>query len=279
MMSAKFSRHSFARSLFAGSFLTTLFGGARGVLAQALGGSKLGSQPLGHDSSGKLSGSDGKLSGDQRVLGHGTAKPAPVQLMQSNEKGQFDDEFVGKDRGGVPSKREVAFDPTAPAGQIYVDYKNQYVYFTLGNGQAIQYVAVMGQGKNHVRGQNHRISRTHLNVTVDPQGNTIKPSKNAFLGVRILDLTNDDTQVSNGFSIHGTSLPHLLKKEDRTRSDSRGCIRLHNEDIIDLYSRVGYGTKVKVFYDDYLTPYVQKGRKVSDLTRRWFLSGPRNSLT
>jgi hypothetical protein len=59
------------------------------------------------------------------------------------------------------------------------------------------------------------------------------------LGARALYLGNTE------YRIHGTNDPSTIGKHV-----SSGCIRLQNADIIDLYGRVGIGTKVVVLPND-----------------------------
>ena len=59
------------------------------------------------------------------------------------------------------------------------------------------------------------------------------------LGARALYLGN------TAYRIHGTNDPNSIGKHV-----SSGCIRLRNEDVIDLYDRVGIGTKVVVLAND-----------------------------
>src|SRR5262249_1547846 len=47
------------------------------------------------------------------------------------------------------------------------------------------------------------------------------------------------------YRIHGTNDPSSIGKHV-----SSGCIRLQNADVIDLYNRVGIGTKVVVLAND-----------------------------
>ena len=55
------------------------------------------------------------------------------------------------------------------------------------------------------------------------------------LGVRAMYLG------STLYRIHGSNEPWSIG-----RAVSSGCIRMRNEDVIDLYERVGVGTTVKV---------------------------------
>ncbi len=65
------------------------------------------------------------------------------------------------------------------------------------------------------------------------------------LGVRALYLG------STLYRIHGTDAPQLIGK-----SVSRGCIRMYNEDVVDLYDRTSVGTKVVITGKSFLTPTV-----------------------
>ena len=62
------------------------------------------------------------------------------------------------------------------------------------------------------------------------------------LGARALYLGN------TAYRIHGTNDPHSIGKHV-----SSGCIRLRDADVIDLYGRVGIGTKVIVLPNDQRT--------------------------
>ncbi len=68
------------------------------------------------------------------------------------------------------------------------------------------------------------------------------------LGARAMYLGNTD------YRIHGTNDPSSIGKHV-----SSGCIRLLNADVIDLYSRVGIGTKVIVLPNDQRQAAVDSG--------------------
>jgi lipoprotein-anchoring transpeptidase ErfK/SrfK len=59
------------------------------------------------------------------------------------------------------------------------------------------------------------------------------------LGARAMYLWQDNKDTL--FRIHGTLEPHSIGK-----SVSSGCIRMINQDVVDLYSRTAVGTKVVV---------------------------------
>jgi hypothetical protein len=71
------------------------------------------------------------------------------------------------------------------------------------------------------------------------------------LGARALYLGNTE------YRIHGTNDPTTIGKHV-----SSGCIRLQNADIIDLYSRVGVGTKVVVLPNDQRRVSLDDSRRI-----------------
>jgi lipoprotein-anchoring transpeptidase ErfK/SrfK len=68
-----------------------------------------------------------------------------------------------------------------------------------------------------------------------------QPAKNP-LGVRALYLGN------TLYRIHGTDAPWLIGREV-----SKGCIRMTNDDVIDLYQRARVGTRVIVTWNRFST--------------------------
>ena len=69
----------------------------------------------------------------------------------------------------------------------------------------------------------------------DPQGNVIDGGDpNNPLGVRWLDL-------GNSYGIHGTIAPNSIGK-----AESRGCLRLRNEDVEEVYDMLAVGSEVTI---------------------------------
>src|SRR5215469_17736476 len=131
------------------------------------------------------------------------------------------------------------------AGTIVIHTAERRLYYVLGNGQAIRYVVGVGRtgqqwaGTSRVDGKYLRpawapppdIKRENPRLPdVIPGGSPHNP-----MGVAALTLVGDE------YAIHGTNTPgsvgHFV---------SHGCIRMYNQDITDLYSRVGVGTTVVV---------------------------------
>ncbi len=141
-------------------------------------------------------------------------------------------------------RQMVDYQTTEPAGIIIIDTPNTYLYLTLGNGKAIRYGIGVGR-EGFTWSGSERISRVKEWPDWFPPKEMIErqPYLPRFmaggetnpLGARALYLGN------TLYRIHGTNQPSTIGT-----FVSSGCIRLTNEDIEDLYSRVGVGTRVVV---------------------------------
>ena len=138
----------------------------------------------------------------------------------------------------------VAYYTKEPAGTIIVDTSNTYLYFVLGQGKALRYgIGVGREGFTWAGAEN--ISKMAEWPDSNPPGEMIErqPYLPRFmtggegnpLGARALYLGQ------TLYRIHGTNQPSTIGT-----FVSSGCIRLTNEDIVDLYPRVKVGTRVVV---------------------------------
>ncbi|WP_183247136.1 L,D-transpeptidase [Bradyrhizobium sp. cir1] len=152
-------------------------------------------------------------------------------------------------------KQIVAFDRSEPAGTIVIDTGNTYLYYVLGNGRAIRYgVGVGREGFTWAGVQS--ISRKAEWPDWHPPAEMIarQPYLPRFvaggpgnpLGARAMYLGSSE------YRIHGTNDPSTIGK-----FVSSGCIRLTNEDVTDLFSRVNVGAKVVVLPKN--APLMAKG--------------------
>jgi lipoprotein-anchoring transpeptidase ErfK/SrfK len=149
-------------------------------------------------------------------------------------------------------RQTVAYQTDEAPGTILIDTRRHFLYFVLGNGQAIRYgVGVGRQGfgwSGTVRIGNkaewpdwrppaQMIARERARGHILPAHMAGGP--NNPLGARALYLhgENGDT----GYRIHGTSEPWTIGL-----NVSSGCIRLNNDDVTDLYQRAPVGAKVVV---------------------------------
>jgi lipoprotein-anchoring transpeptidase ErfK/SrfK len=131
-----------------------------------------------------------------------------------------------------------------PAGTIIIDTPNTYLYLVLGNGKALRYGVGVGREGFTWSGV-ERVTRILEWPDWTPPEEMIvrQPYLPRFmaggqtnpLGARALYLGNTI------YRIHGTNQPSTIGT-----FVSSGCIRLTNEDVMDLYRRVQVGTRVVV---------------------------------
>ncbi len=141
-------------------------------------------------------------------------------------------------------KQLVDYSTREPAGTIIVDTPNTYLYLVLGGGKALRYGIGVGREGFTWAGA-ERVSKMKEWPDWFPPAEMIErqpylPRVMAGgpgnpLGARALYLGN------TLYRIHGTNQPSTIGQ-----FVSSGCIRLLNEDIEDLYSRVQVGTRVVV---------------------------------
>lgn len=143
----------------------------------------------------------------------------------------------------VPPQR-VQVDRQYAPGTIVVDTAGRRLYYITARGEGIEYLAGVGREGFEWKGT-QRISRKAEWPDWRPPPQMLKRRPDLPLhmtggldnplGARALYLGN------TLFRIHGTNEPDSLGE-----AVSSGCIRLHNDDIIDLYDRVSVGTTVIV---------------------------------
>jgi lipoprotein-anchoring transpeptidase ErfK/SrfK len=138
----------------------------------------------------------------------------------------------------------VDYHTKEPAGTIIIDTPNTYLYLVLGNGKALRYGVGVGREGFTWSGV-QQVSRMAVWPDWNPPEEMIvrQPYLPRFmaggetnpLGARALYLGKTI------YRIHGTNQPSTIGT-----FVSSGCIRLTNEDVMDLYSRVKVGTRVVV---------------------------------
>ena len=133
-------------------------------------------------------------------------------------------------------------------GTIVIDTPNRFLYLVLGNGKARRYGVGVGKPGFEWAGT-HRVTRKAEWPDWRPPAQMIAREKKKGrilptympggpanpMGARALYLG------STLYRIHGTNQPWTIGA-----AVSSGCIRMRNEDVVDLYERVGNGTKVIV---------------------------------
>ena len=203
-----------------------------------------------------------RSSGTWRMAGRWTAAPKPVDPRYAALYQPVADKFPVP---GVTStvvrqgfeRKEVAYKSTQPPGTIVVDPKAHYLYYIEPNGMAMRYGVGVGkqgfawQGEATIHSkqewpdwyppkemvERHPELKPQLDQLQSGQG--VAGGERNPLGARAMYLWqgNKDTL----FRIHGTLEPHSIGT-----NASSGCIRMINQDAIDLYRRVTEGTRVVV---------------------------------
>lgn len=153
---------------------------------------------------------------------------------------------------GGREKAEVAYNgPDAP-GTIVVDTFARKLYYVLENDRAMRYSIAVGREGLAFRGSGV-IGRKSKWPSWQPTANMVRSRPDLYaeyaggmaggldnpLGARALYLYRGGRDTM--FRIHGT-----IQNATIGHATSAGCIRLYNQDAIDLFDRVDLGTKVKV---------------------------------
>jgi lipoprotein-anchoring transpeptidase ErfK/SrfK len=142
-------------------------------------------------------------------------------------------------------RRQIVDYTSAEApGTIIIDTPNTYLYFVLGGGKAVRYGIGVGREGFTWSGVKTIERKSEWPDWIPPtdmlQRQPYLPRFMAGgpgnpLGARAMYLSG------TVYRIHGTNAPTTIGKHV-----SSGCIRMANEDVIDLYSRTRVGTKVVV---------------------------------
>jgi lipoprotein-anchoring transpeptidase ErfK/SrfK len=220
-----------------GQIMTQTFAGNRRFSLRATGALVVGAALLFSSEAGA------------QVLGYA---PAPQSLFPSDNMMLVPTEPALSDEGDgsasvLPERLRrtvVTFETREAPGTVIIDTGNTALYYVLGQGRAIRYGVGVGREGFTWSGV-QTISRKAEWPDWHPPAQMIarQPYLPRFmaggpgnpLGARAMYLGSTD------YRIHGTNNPSTIGK-----FVSSGCIRLTNEDVADLFSRVDVGTKVVV---------------------------------
>ena len=133
-------------------------------------------------------------------------------------------------------------------GSVVVDTAGPFVYYVLPRGKAIRYGATVGeagQAWSGVATVGRKEEWPGWTPTVDEKRrlgrlpNYVQGGAHNPMGARALYLYAGGKDTL--YRIHGTNQPEYIG-----HAISSGCIRITNEDVIDLYNRVKIGATVVV---------------------------------
>lgn len=149
-------------------------------------------------------------------------------------------------------RQSVSFSPQYKPGQLIVSFGDRRLYLITAPGRALSYPIAVPREKSRWQGativSDKRINPSWTPTptmraenprlpTFVPGGHPLNP-----LGVRALYLG------SSAYRIHGTDAPWTIGQ-----AVSKGCVRMLNSDVLDLYPRVPVGTRVTVTWQRFST--------------------------
>jgi lipoprotein-anchoring transpeptidase ErfK/SrfK len=174
--------------------------------------------------------------------GHRTAAIFdPVMRDQRSIQRPGDDTSLADPR----LRRQVVEFPSGEApGTIIIDTPNTYLYYVLGGGRAIRYgIGVGREGFTWSGVQTVARKAEWPDWTPPPEMVARQPYLPRFMAGGLGNPLGARAMYLGGtiYRIHGTNQPETIGGRV-----SSGCIRMVNEDVIDLYGRVDVGTKVVV---------------------------------
>jgi lipoprotein-anchoring transpeptidase ErfK/SrfK len=157
---------------------------------------------------------------------------------------RFEPQQPGTEQAARFKRQVVGYATHEAPGTIIIDTPNTYLYLVLGNGQAMRYGIGVGRDGFTWSGTQSVTKKAEWpDWTPPPEMIARQPylprhmagGPGNPLGARAMYLGGTI------YRIHGTNAPDTIGKHV-----SSGCIRLTNDDVADLYSRVNVGTKVIV---------------------------------
>jgi len=172
---------------------------------------------------------------DPRLLPRGDMQQADPQQEASDPQHPFDPKF---------EKQMVDYNGKESAGTLVVDTPNKFLYLVQGNGKALRYGIGVGKpgftwsGVKTISAKKEwpdwtppaEMLQRRPDLPRHMEGGPQNP-----LGARAMYLG------STLYRIHGSNEPWTIGT-----NVSSGCIRMRNQDVIDLYGRVNVGAKVVV---------------------------------
>ena len=164
------------------------------------------------------------------------SEPASAQLFW---------DWGGKEESNGSGRELVRFNPKYTPGQVIVSFGDRRLYLITRAGEAISYPVAIPREQDRWQGVT-KVSDKKVNPAWRPTPDMLRenpklpswvPGGHPMnpLGVRALYLG------SSTYRIHGTDAPWTIGT-----AASKGCIRMFNRDVLDLYPRVPVGTKVTV---------------------------------
>ena len=183
---------------------------------------------------------------------------SPARLYAAMEDGGHKLPAIPYEKIDKRYLRQVVLDPSmSKPGTIVVDSNTKFLYFVVENNRAIRYGVSLGKaGFDWVGSANIEYRKAWPVWTPPPEmikrkpelakwANGMPPGPQSPLGARALYLFRNGQDTM--YRIHGTPEWSSIGK-----NASSGCLRMLNQDVIDLFSRVSGPTPVHVRHSMYL---------------------------
>lgn len=177
------------------------------------------------------------------------AAALPLISAHAQNTVQFD---WGGDKEWGGKKQLVTFSTQYKQGHIVVSFGDRRLYHVVAPGKAMSYPIAIPREQSRWQGATN-VSQKRENPSWTPTGEMLRENPKLPLwvpgghpmnplGVRALYLG------SSTYRIHGTDAPWTIGQPV-----SKGCIRMFNEDVIDLYGKIPVGTPVTVTWQRFTT--------------------------
>jgi lipoprotein-anchoring transpeptidase ErfK/SrfK len=172
------------------------------------------------------------------------ATPKPAAAKDGDLAPGIDGGAADNDLPYVFRRQPTFYRTLQPVGTIIIDKLQHYLYLIQPNNVALRYGIGLGEQCTELAGLRHIASKAEWppwQATPDMIARKLaKPGVMAGgpgnpLGARVLEL-DDGTSRINGTNAPGTIGTNVIF----------GCVRLGNDDVVDLYGRVPNGTAVVV---------------------------------
>lgn len=180
---------------------------------------------------------------------HSVAEPVSEKIFSERDREQFAQARYGTATIPVPYRRHIVdYHRKEAPGSIVVDSDARFLYYVLPEGKAIRYGIAVGEEALAFSGI-AKVGRKAewpgwtptkaIKERIPGVPNHVPGGIDNPLGSRALYLYANGKDTL--FRIHGTNQPDYIGS-----AVSSGCIRMTNEDIIDLYERTKMGSIVVV---------------------------------
>ncbi len=194
----------------------------------------------------------GRSSKLSRVMAAVATAGALVALSPAAQAQSTFWDWGGSQTIGGAGKETVKFPATYRPGEIIVSFGDRRLYHVTSTGTASAYPIAIPREQSRWQGVTSVTSkRENPSWTPTPTMRAENPRLPNWvpgghpmnpLGVRAMYLG------SSAYRIHGTDAPWTIGS-----AVSKGCVRMYNQDVLDLYPRVNVGARVTVTWQKFPT--------------------------